>query len=122
MKRETIYRELAEAHNLNYDAVRQLPGIDAFEFEATEVEQDGAKRKAFVAKNGDGQGRPFSEVIDEKWAVFKPALVKEAESQQPQYTPFVRQAISGKPAKSDAIGNTLNKKYAPRNVVATQEK
>lgn len=92
LQRDKLFQEAAAAHGFKPAVLSNLKGIDDFQIEVREQEVDGKKVKVAVAKNGDGQERPLPQLIDEKWADFKPALVEKAAA--PTGTPWPKQDVS----------------------------
>lgn len=91
LQRDEIFRAAAEAHQLKASVLSNLKGIDDYQIEVREQEQDGKKVKVAIAKNKEGQERPLTDLINEKWADFKPALVDKPTT--PSGTPWPKQSL-----------------------------
>ncbi len=109
LQRNQLFQEAAVAHGYKAAVLGQLPGMTEFTIEVKEQDKDGKKVKVAIAKTGDGQERPLPELIDEKWADFKPALVEQTAT--PSGTPWPKQGVSGQGAATDPVKSTLDKRY-----------
>lgn len=110
LHRDQLFQQVAAAHGYKAAVLSQLPGMAEFQIEVKEQEKDGKKVKVAIAKNGDGQERPLPELVDERWADFKPALVEQPAA--PSGTPWPKQSVSSQGAASDPVRSTLDKRYA----------
>lgn len=101
LRRDSMFRAAADAHGLKTAVLSQLPGIGEFQIEVREQERDGNKVKVAIAKNKDGQERPLPELLDERWADFKPALVTEPATGTG--TPWPKQDMGSQGADQDLV-------------------